>query len=379
MVKSININNILLTLLASVLAVIGVSYLASSAQASGETAQVSLKMQPQGKLYNNAYSPVNWGVSTDILTSDPFILPMKVAKLRLPPGSATFNPRKNMPVCTDDKINQTNVSVPVQVMVDRCPNSILGNGRAQFALAQNNALRLDGVLLVFNGGYQNGRPKLKIYAYSYDTTVGVYTESVLQKNGELNFNIPRLTADSSVTQLNLEIPGKRTVLENWGPGQETVVIPGGQDRSYVRARCTNGAWPFSASFDLGSRDSGDNPIGPTTIVSGNDNLACSGVNANAKVQRISVSGPKKVKRNRATVYTVRVRNSGSLAARNVRLRVAGRGVRLNKNIGSIGANQTRVVRVRVKFRKPGKVKTQFRVSSGNAGGKVINRFIRVNR
>jgi hypothetical protein len=338
-------------------------------------------MQPQGALYNNAYSPINWGVSTDILTSDPQISPMKVAKLNLPPGSTTFNPRKNMPVCPDDKVGPwpTNMSVPVDIIVDRCPNSVLGNGTAQFALAQNNALRLDGLIVVFNGGYQNGLPKLKVYAYSYDTGVGIYTESLLQKDGSLDFNIPILTADSSVTQLTLDIPGKRKVLENWGAGQVRVVLPAGQDRSYVRARCTNGAWPFSASFDLGSRDSSGNPTTPTTVISGNDSLTCSGTLAKAKIQWVAASGPRKAKRNRPTTYTVRLRNSGAKAANNVWLRIAGRGVKLNKKIGSIGASQTRTVRVKVKFRKPGKVKAQFRISSANAGGKVTNRVVRVRR
>jgi hypothetical protein len=381
MTYSFNTKNILLNYLIGILVIIGLGVFPSLAQASGETAQVALKMQPQGPLYSNAYSPINWGISTNILTADPQVLPMKKANLSLPPGSTTFNPRNNMPVCPDDKVGPppTNMSVSVEVVVARCPNSVLGNGTAKFALAQSNALQLDGLIVVFNGGRENGLPKLKVYAYSYDTGAGIYTSAVLQKNGALNFDIPILTADSSVTKLSLEIPGKRKVLEDWGAGEVRVVLPAGQDRSYVRARCTGGAWPFSASFDLGTRDAFGEPTSPTTIVGASDNLTCSGANARPKISRVTVNGPKKAKRNKATTYTIKIRNSGAVTAKSVWLRINGRGVKFNRKIGVIGANQTRVVRVRVKFRKPGKIRTQFKVTSGNAGSKVIKRFIRVNR
>ena len=57
----------------------------------------------------------------------------------------------------------------------------------------------------------------------------------------------------------------------------------------------------------------------------------------------------------------------------------GRGVSFNTSVGKIGAKKTRTVKVKVKPKKPGKVKASFKVTSENAGGKTIRKTIKVKK
>jgi hypothetical protein len=291
----------------------------------------------------------------------------------------TFNPG-NLPVCPDDQVGPppTSMSVPVATVVARCPDSILGNGAAKFALAQNKALLLDGVLIAFNGGLTNGGlPIVKVYAYSYDTNVGIYTEGIYQ-NGNLNFqNIPVLTADSSVTSLDLAIPGEEVTLENWGPGSETVVLPKGQKTDYVQAKCSAGEWAWSAEFTHGTRQVDGTPTSPDTFSTDSGVTPCTGVVGQAKIGSVKVTGPSKVKRNKSTTYKVAIKNTGVVNATGVRLRLSGRGIAVNSGFGSIAPGQTRTVSVRVKFRNKGKIRTAFRVTANSTPSKTVNRTITV--
>ena len=361
----------------------------TTASAAGETADAEVSITPRGPdFYSNAFSAANWGVESAIIPPEPLpltITPMKVADLGLPPsGAFSFRPKASMPVCPDDKLGPppTTNSIEVPEMIARCPNSLLGNGTAVFALGQSTAslATRDGEILIFNGGRVGGLPKIKVYAYSYDTTVGIYTSAILQPDGQLRFEIPRLTSDSSVRSLNLAIPGRRIVIEK-PLFAKTVVLPPGQDKTYVQARCaSNAGFPWTADFTLGSRDAGGNPIGPPEfVVSDSGTAPCTGVLARARIASVRVFGPGKVKRNRPRVYRVRIRNAGAAAATGVRLRVSGRGIRANVAVGRINPGATRAVRVKLRPRAVGRIRTVFRATSRNAGSKAAIRFIRVIR
>ena len=99
----------------------------------------------------------------------------------------------------------------------------------------------------------------------------------------------------------------------------------------------------------------------------------------AKIGKVKVSGPNKAKRGRKATYKVRITNSGNATATGVRLKVKGRGLSFNTSVGKIGPKKTRTVKVKVKPKKPGKVKATFRVSSKNAGGRTVTKKIRVKR
>jgi uncharacterized membrane protein len=99
----------------------------------------------------------------------------------------------------------------------------------------------------------------------------------------------------------------------------------------------------------------------------------------AGFNKVSVSGPSKIKRGRKATYEVAISNSGNAAATGVRLKVSGRGLSFNTSVGKIAAGKTRTVKVRVKPKKPGKVKARFKVTLSNAGGKTTNKKITVKK
>ena len=228
-----------------------------------------------------------------------------------PQGDMTFNPG-NMPVCGPSEIGPGLTSVPVDVMVARCPDSVLGNGTAQFAFAQIPTVLLDGQIVAFNGGTRNGNALVKVYAYSYATNVGVYTEGVLNNNGRLKFDIEQLTADSSVTTLNLAIPGERQVLSGVDPGGDDVILPKGQKTDYVQAKCSSGEFPWDSKFTLGTRDSNNDPTSPDTFVEDSGIENCTGVTGKGKLSKVAVKGPSKVKKGKKATYKVKIKNSGAV-------------------------------------------------------------------
>jgi len=358
------------------------------ANAAGETADADISITPRTPtFFTNAFSAANWSVDTAILAPSPFpgtptVVPMKVADLGFPSSSQlTFNPKPSMPVCEDDKLGPppTTNSIPVPDMIALCPNSLIGNGTAVFGLGQSNnpLANLPGEMLVFNGGLEDGLPKIKVYAYSYDTGVGIYTFAILQPDGQLLFDIPRLTADSSVRQLNLDIPGQEIVIPK--PNLDlTVTLPAGQDPNYVQAKCVGSAFPWTADFTMGSRDAGGNPIGPAEfVISDTGSDVCSGIAAAARIGSVQVSGPASAKKGRTVTYRAKIKNTGNAPATGVRLTASGRGIRAKAPVVTINAGATRTVSIKVRPTKTGKITATFKVTSSNAGSKTVRKTIRV--
>jgi len=364
----------------------GAFSMAGTANAAGESAAVDFKLDPRsGTFFKQAYRPGRLSIETRIETAAPTVLPMKNANLSLPAsGSLTFNPGKQK-VCADTQIGPppTNVSITVPEAIDRCPDSIIGNGTAKFALAQSTALPRDGAIVLFNGGKQasgplKGQPRVKLYAYSYDTGVGLYAEAALAKDGSLDFAIPQLTADSSVTSINLNLPG--VVTPFFVASQDlTVNLPAGQNSNYVQAKCSTGSYPFSGEFLLGTRDTLGQPTSPTTTLNASTSYNCVGAAGKGRISRVAVKGPARVRKGKAVVYRVSITNNGTANASNVRLRATGRGVKLNAPVGRVNPGQTRTVRLRVRFNRPGKVRAQFKAVSSNAGSKTTRKVVRVRR
>lgn len=328
----------------------------SAASASSESASMSFNMNPRkGVFFKQAYRPANWAVRATISTTDPEILPMKRAALSLPRrGQMTFNPSPRMPVCPDSEVGPppTNVSVPVDEIVRRCGSSIIGNGTATFVLGRNNlnpGSFLDGYIVVLNGGRVGGDPKLKVYAYSYDTGVGIYTEARMTAQGRLVFNIPILTSDSAVSELNLNIPGKSERISIPQLATE-FTLPGGRDGGYVRTRCAGRGWGYQGVFTLGKRDNQGNPDGESSFVSDAGLAACRGAVGRPSLRSVAVRGPRGMPRRGSKVYRVYVRNGGTAMAKGVRLYIGGRWVRrYSRRVANIPAGRVRAYNIRVRL------------------------------
>ena len=99
----------------------------------------------------------------------------------------------------------------------------------------------------------------------------------------------------------------------------------------------------------------------------------------AKIKKVKVKGPAKIKKGKKATYKVKITNSGNAKAKGVRLKVKGRGVSFNTSVGKIAAKKTRTVKVKLKAKKTGKVKLTFKVTSNNAGGKTVKKKITVKK
>ena len=84
-----------------------------------------------------------------------------------------------------------------------------------------------------------------------------------------------------------------------------------------------------------------------------------------------------IRKGRKATFGVKIRNSGNVKAKGVKLKVLGRGVSFNASVGAIPAGAFRTVKVGLKPKKAGKTKLTFRVTSSNAGGQSATRRIRV--
>jgi len=347
--------------------------LAGSASATNESATIGMKMDPlAGGLTRDSYKPVNWQIETVISTPDATIEPLKESNLSLPDGSLTFNPDPKMPVCGDDKINASSVSVPVETAIAACPNSIIGNGRATFALGQQTAISRDGVILVFNGGLQKsgplkGQPRIMVYAYSYDTGVGVYSEAALSRKGDLDFKVPQLTADSSVTSLSLNIPGKEESLYV-ASLDKTVKLPTGQDNTYAQARCATGKWNYGAQFLLGDRNTAGEPTSPTTELNETGVQTCSGSGGRSGVKfaGLKIKGPGSVKAGQSGTFKVTVKNTGKKTAKGGKVTVSGKGVKGTAKFGKLRKGKSTTIKVKVRFSSKGKIKANFKASASGS-------------
>jgi hypothetical protein len=285
-----------------------------------ESATATLEMTPRaGTLYREVARPVEWKVEAEISAplSVPTILPMKRIDVSFP-VEMSFNPDPDMPVCPDNKVGPPpiNLSVPPKVVIARCPGSVLGNGTSDVYLARSNtpggpSLR-DPVLVIFNGGRNaDGSPRIKVYGFSAALATGIYIEGTLRRN-VLSVDIAQLPVDSAVGRFDLNIPGTSS------PFPERR----GLDPAFVRATCPDEVWDSSASFTLGTRDTGGNPTGPDSIVAAPPvSVPCSGA---AGTPKLRVERSVKVRRGAALRVTVRNRGTASAVGYRLKALLPGR-------------------------------------------------------
>jgi sugar lactone lactonase YvrE len=99
----------------------------------------------------------------------------------------------------------------------------------------------------------------------------------------------------------------------------------------------------------------------------------------ASISRVRVTGPAKARKGKTVSYRIQVTNSGGDTATGVRAKISGRGVSVNTSVGSVAAGATRTITAKVKFRKTGTVKAKVAVTSANAGGRTVNKTVKVVR
>ena len=345
------------------------------------SSHASASSSQSGSFLNNGFKSANWKVDEHGSRSplgEPEILPSKVDRHRLPAGRDDLQPGQHagMPATRSDP---TTSACRLTYVVARCPNSVLGNGTAQFALRP----RPDGRCSTASSSSSTvGRRTVARWSRSTPTpttpTSAIYTEAALTDAGRLKFDIPQLTADSSVTTLDLAIPGTRQVLSGIDPGRRrTSSCRRARRPTTSRQSARPAQFPWDTKFTLGTRASDGTPTSPDTFTMDSGSEACTGVTGKAKITKRqgqwSVQGQAQQDRDLQGQNQEQRRSH----RQGVRLKVSGRGVSFNTSVGKIGAGKTKTVKVKVKSRKKGKVKATFKVNSKNGGSKTANKTIKV--
>lgn len=103
------------------------------------------------------------------------------------------------------------------------------------------------------------------------------------------------------------------------------------------------------------------------------------VEAKARVTKLKVTGPAKLRKGKRAIYKARITNSGNGRATGVKLLAFGKGIRSKVQVGIVEPGATRTVKLPVRASRTGRIKTTFKVVSGNAGTRIVNRRIAVRR
>lgn len=224
-----------------------------TASAANESITLKTTVKPtKGKVYKTRSVPARMqlSVKVNVPAGTAKMNPLKRAVVRFP-KQMTFNPNnRRTPVCTDKKLGKTsNLAAGTAGVASLCPKSIIGTGTAQIYLAKvvsDTTLVKDPQLLVFNAGKdKKGNAKIKIYAYSKNTNVGILMYGTLSRKAVINVAIPVLSNDSATTSFVLGIPG--------APIKDGGKTFKGRDGGYARIKCTNGKWVSGGTFTLGER------------------------------------------------------------------------------------------------------------------------------
>ena len=357
----------------------GLFFSAAVARAAepGEVASSTLEMTPiGGKLYREARVPVEWRVEARITApfpEVPKIRPIKAITAGFPKEMA-FVPGFGLPVCPDRILSpaSTNIGIPAEEMIGKCPRALIGNGRAKLYLAANNSAngtQLNGTeLVIFYGGRTStGTPRLKVYGYDREVNAGVYMEGTWKDN-VLEVSIPKLPFGTSTGFFELAIPGRN----NGFPGRV------GRDPGFVRASCPNGFWAGTSEFLLGDRLDNGEPTGEEALIRAPDFRAdCVGLEGRPAVRLKAVGGSKSVRR-RSSV-TVVVLNPGTATARDVKVRFSGRGVKATPipRISSLAPGASRKVSTKVSFSRKGRIRLRITASGRDLEPEVLTRSVSV--
>ena len=353
--------NSIAVVIAIAVGMLGISV--SQAAASGETATSFASIKPRGALSKTERRPVDVHLEGKIKPGPGQLRLRELTNVKLNlPKDLTFSP-KGTPVCTKDigQVDDNNANRPTAAVIAECPKSVVGEGTAIINIAGLVANEVkDPQLVIFNGGSDgNGNPKLLIHGYSSTVIPGGF--GILMQgtliNGGLDVAVPKLAADSAVTEFKFDLPGKQ-----------------GKDPAYAQASCSSGIYNFNAIFSLADSDpnSGtytnrsDITTDPTTQKCvGSDTGGGGG--SKADLASPKVSGPKSVKVGKKGTFKVKVKNAGGSTIKGVKVKAKGKGAKGSKSAGTLKAGKSKKVKVKVKFKKKGTVKVKFKVSGKGAG------------
>ncbi|MCB0857598.1 MAG: VCBS repeat-containing protein [Solirubrobacterales bacterium] len=177
-----------------------------------------------------------------------------------------------------------------------------------------------------------------------------------QATCEIDVNFTPAAADQRFAELQVAFNGASSPLRVTlaGVGNDPPVCPG----------FTTGTPPDCDPIPCPAGFTGNEPV-------------C--VELKARISKLTVTGPGKIRKGKRATYTARITNSGNIRATGVKLSASGKGISSKVLVGTVEAGVTRTVKLRIRPSRAGPIETSFRVSSGNAGAKSITRRITVKK
>jgi hypothetical protein len=145
-----------------------------------------------------------------------------------------------------------------------------------------------------------------------------------------------------------------------GATSQTYTLTGKDEGSRIRVQVT-------ASNMAGFAEASSDPtaaVGPRLI---------------ARLSRPTIKGPARAKLRKPVTYRVTVKNTGDATATGIRLSIKGRGVSVNVPEGNLAPGKSRTARIKVRFKKPGRIKATVKATAKNAATVRASKKIRVAR
>lgn len=354
----------------------------ATALAGGESVELSMDAKVlSGSLYRESARPVSarLHIKVNVPEGQDSVIPMINSRVMFPQDMSFYPNSEVTPVCGTDRIGQnTNLGLGVARIVDLCPRSVVGTGTARIHLAQNKSGILeDPELVIFNAGPDGqGRPKITIYGYSKAAGAGLLMTGSLAKSGELNISIGVMPFDSSIADFTLGIPGDTLAVEDIQSPGGTLEV-NGQDPAFLRAVCSTGTWKATGTFDFATRsDSTGELTSPVANVDSNaKSLPCEGLAGRPKIKLVKLAGKRRFTAGGFNTYSLKFKNNGMASLRKAFVRATGGG-RGKIALGTLAPGQTRMVSLKVRFARVGKVRRtlKFVVRSPNGG---LSKLIRL--
>lgn len=359
-----------------------------TANAKFETFELSMEARPSaGPLFKEVARPIEARLEVSATNPDTEtqMTPTKVSTVNFP-RDMSFNPDpKKTPVCPQSKIGPSaTLADGILEVIKLCPRSVVGTGAARVQLARNKGpspipTLTDPQMVIFNAGRNRaGNPKITIYGFSKTVNVGTVMTGSLARNGALRMDLAVMPFDSAVSSFSFDLPGEGMEVEDRSSPTGFTTVKG-MDPDYLRAKCSTGSWKASGEFLLGERDEATGlPVSEEYFLTSNVfTLPCEGRAGRAKLKINGISGPKRIRAGRKGTFTLRVSNSGTATARNVRVTARG-GANGSVRVGKLVPGASKKVRVKVRASKRGrKARVAFRLNAKSVRAVKRNRMFTI--
>lgn len=276
---------------------------------------------------------------------------------------------------------------------DSAISVLLGDGSGGFGTRTDYAPGTNPTALTSGDLNNDHRPDLAVANFSFDAVSVVLNEGQpgpVADRTTLGFSDQTVDTSSTAQTVTISNQGNARLfaalvtVAGTNPGDFVLSADDCSDKSVLSSgSCTidvkfapSAAGPRNAMLQI-PHDGASSPLSVPLSGTGKDLPA--GPTGVAVINKVTVSGPKKLRKGKEATYKVKISNSGKATAGGVMVKVSGKGIKAKESVGNIAAGKTKAVKIKIKPKKPGKIKASFKVSSKNAGGKTVKKRITVRK